>query len=254
MTVLGSAASCPGPGQACAGYFVEAAGARVLLDCGHGVLANLGKVEDPLSLDAVFISHHHPDHFADLYALQAMIRYAPEGPLEPLPLYLPEGLAEQLKGLLSERGAEEFDEAFVTLPLRAGETTTLGDFSVTPFAVEHSGPTLAFVVEADGVRVCYTADTSVSDGVRAAAAGADLLLAEATLPEAYAGAAPHLTAREAGEIARAAGAGALVLTHVWYTSDRAVLRREAEEAFGGPVGVASEFDTYEITCGAGGDD
>ena len=50
--------------------------------------------------------------------------------------------------------------------------------------------------------------------------GADLLLAEATLPEAYAGAAPHMTASQAGELAREAGARALVLVHVWPTNDR----------------------------------
>ena len=66
VTVLGSCASYPGAGQACAGHLVEGGGARVLLDCGHGVVANLGRALDPTTLDAVIISHAHVDHFADV--------------------------------------------------------------------------------------------------------------------------------------------------------------------------------------------
>jgi ribonuclease BN (tRNA processing enzyme) len=79
------------------------------------------------------------------------------------------------------------------------------------------------------------------------ARGVDLLLAEATLPQEYAGAAPHLTAAQAGELAREAEAGALVLVHVWPTNDRGATAREASASFGAPVVVANEFDVFEIT-------
>jgi ribonuclease BN (tRNA processing enzyme) len=126
LTVLGSAASYPGPGQACAGYLVEHDETHVLLDCGHGVVSNLGEVIDPLRLDAVFISHDHPDHFADIYALQALLRYAPEGPAEPLALYLPPGLFERMTCLLSERGAAELAAAFLLHDLADGESIRRG--------------------------------------------------------------------------------------------------------------------------------
>jgi ribonuclease BN (tRNA processing enzyme) len=183
-----------------------------------------------------------------------MIRYAPEGPHEPLPLYLPQGLWERLTCLLSGRGAEEFAEAFIPVTIHARERFDFGGLSVVPHSVEHTDPTFAFVLEADGVRVCYTADTAPCDGVYPAAEGVDLLLAEATLPDAFAGKAPHLTAAQAGEIARASGVRALVLTHVWYTNDRSRIEAEASAAFGGPVRVASEFDCFNISPTSGGDD
>jgi ribonuclease BN (tRNA processing enzyme) len=253
LTVLGSSASYAGPGRACAGYYLDAGGARVLFDCGNGTLSNLGTVEDPLGLDAVFVTHAHIDHFADIFALHAALRYAPEGPRAPMPLYLPAGLFERMKCLLSDRGAAEFDEAFVPVTLVSGEPVTLGELMVTPVAVEHTDPTFALVAQADGARLVYTSDTRPCGGVSAAAAGADLLLAEATLPEPFVGAAPHMTASQAGELARNAGARSLVLTHVWPTNDRELMSRLAAETFGGPVVVASELDSFDIAPKGGED-
>ena len=247
LTVLGSAASFAGPGQACAGHLLEAAGSRVLLDCGNGVVANLGRVIDPLTLDAVFITHDHPDHFLDVYALQALLRYAPEGPAAPLELRLPTGLFERMQCILSQRGAGELAAAFDARPLVAEEPVAIGRLTITPRKVDHTDHSYALVA-ADGVAtLCYTSDTSPGEATLRAACGCDLLLAEATLPEAYEGRAPHLTARQAGVLAREAGAGALVLTHVWATNDRALAASEAAAEFAGPVMVATELETYEVT-------
>ncbi len=246
LTVLGSAASSPGPGQACAGYLVEGGHAHVLLDCGNGVLSNLAGVIDPLTLDALLITHGHPDHVVDIYALQALIRYAPEGPVDPLELYLPSGLFERMTCLLSERGAKEFAAAFIAHDLCDGEPVTVGGLTITPHGVDHGTETFAFVVTDGDVKLCYSSDTLPGPRILEAARGCDLLLAEATLPEKYAGVAPHMTAAEAGILARDAEAGALVLTHVWPTNDRAKMLAAAGEVFDGPVSVAREFDTYEV--------
>ena len=247
LTVLGSAASTVGPGQACSGHHLEAGEARVLFDCGNGVISNLGTVGDPTALDAVFITHNHPDHYVDIYVLQAALRYAPEGPHAPIPLYAPPGLPERMKLLLSERGGRAFDDAFVTVPLVAGEAIEIGGLRVTPFEVVHTAPTFALRAECDGASMLYTSDTAPGEHAVIAARDVDLLLAEATLPEEYSGRAPHMTAAEAGRLARDANAGALVLAHVWPTNDRAEMARVAGVEFGGPVKVAEEFDVFDIT-------
>lgn len=246
LTVLGAAASFAGAGEACAGHLVTGGGACVLLDCGNGVLANLQKVADPYELDAVFITHHHSDHFVDIYAMQSMLRYAPEGPKPPLRLYVPEGLFETMGCILSERGVVEFAEAFEVHAMVTGQPIALADMVVTPALVDHTEPTFALIVEADGARLCYTSDTSMGERAVAAARHADLLLAEATLPEEYAGAAPHLTAREAGRLASEAQVGELVLTHLWPTNDRDETQRIAQEMFSGRTAVARELDVFEI--------
>lgn len=246
LTILGSAASWAGDGKACSGYLVEDEGTTILMDCGNGALANAASVTDVTSLDAVVISHTHPDHFADLYALQAALRFAPEGPVGSLPLYLPEGLWERLGSLLSERGRVQLAEAFEPHVISAGKTMSFGDITVLPHVVDHDGPTFAFMVEAGGARLGYTADTRDGKAVRDAVAGCDVLLAECTLPEEYAGMAPHLTATEAANLAVDCGAGMLLLTHLWPTADHERMLRRATTVFGGEVFLAEELMTVEI--------
>ena len=151
-----------------------------------------------------------------------------------------------MTALLSDRGASELAEAFDYTQLCADCPVVVKDLTVTARAVEHTYPTFALVAEADGVRLCYTADTSATDAVLEAARGADLLLCEATLPEEYEGAAPHLTSSQAGALAREADASALVLTHVWPTNDRSAMVVAAAAEFEGPVSVASEYSMYEV--------
>ena len=254
LTVLGSSASYPGPGRACAGHFLQAAGARVLLDCGNGVVSNLAQVIDPTVLDAVFVTHNHPDHYADLYVLHAALRYAPDGPRSPLPLYLPAGLWERIPLLLSERGAADIAEAFIPITLVAGQPVQIGGLSVTPHPVQHTDPTFALVAVADGATLTYTADTAPCGGVVEAARGADLLLAEATLEEAYEGVALHMTAKQAGTLAREAGVRALVLVHIWPTNDRELMARHATAEFGATAIVAQEFDEFDIANDPNGRD
>lgn len=246
LTILGSSASYAGPGQACAGYLVEGGGARVLFDCGNGVIANLGRVCDPLSLDAVFVTHAHPDHVCDIYALQSILRYAPQGPAAPLPLHLPAGAFDGLACMLSGRGREELAAAFIPHEHEAGITVIVGELAVTPVPVEHAGDTFALIAEEGPARLCYTSDTQATSAVLNAATGASILLAEATLPREYEGRAPHLTASQAGAIARMAGVRSLVLTHLWPTNDRDAAAAEASAEFNGPVHVASELDAYDI--------
>jgi ribonuclease BN (tRNA processing enzyme) len=254
VTVLGSSASYSGAFRACAGHYLEAGGARVLLDCGNGVLSNLAQLEDPTALDAVFITHNHPDHYADLYVLHAALRYSPEGPRPPMPLYLPPGLWERIPLLLSERGAADLEQAFVPMTLVGDEPVQIGELTITPIPVEHTDPTFALVAEADCAKLTYTADTAPCGGVERAARGADLLLAEATLAQPYEGLAPHMTAKQAGQLACDAGVRALALVHVWPTNDRARMARDASSTFGSQAIVAEEFDVFEINNANGRDD
>ncbi|MBE0475889.1 MAG: MBL fold metallo-hydrolase [Coriobacteriia bacterium] len=246
VTVLGSAASYAGPGQACAGYLIRSGEALVLTDCGNGVLANLGRVADPLALDAVIVTHRHPDHVLDLFSLQSLLRYAPQGPAPALPLYGPPGLMEMLGCMHDEKGRAELAASFEFEPLRDGEESLFGALSVRPVEVDHVDPTFALRLADDGGTMCYTSDTRYGEAVLDAARGCDLLLADATMPEAYAGRAPHMSAGECGRLASEAGAGRLVLTHVWPTNDRIEMAAQARRAFGGPVEVAEELADYDV--------
>ena len=246
LTVLGASASYAGAGQACAGHLVSSGETDVLLDCGHGVLANLGHVLDPMALDGVFISHAHPDHLVDLYSLQALLRYAPEGPAPPLDLFCPAGTVERMSCLLSEDGGREFAEAFRTRTLVAGEPVVVGALAVEPVAVDHGDDAFGFRVSDGAGTLFYTSDARHGPELVRAAEGTDVLLAEATLPAAYQGRAPHLTGEEAASVAEEAGVGRLVLTHLWPTADHGAILDGARRRFSGETTLAREFLEVDI--------
>lgn len=241
LTVLGFSASYPAPGTACAGYLVSCEDTKVLVDCGNGVLSKLGQVTDPLGLDAIVVTHAHPDHVADIYSVQAMLRYAPEGPAPPLSLYGPDDLLERVSCLLSEHGTEQLAEAFSFEAFRPGIEIRVGDIRITPFTACHGVETFALRIEGASGTLGYTADSAYCEELVRAAEGADLLVADATLPDVFAGAAPHMTGAEAGRVAFEAGVGKLLLTHLWPTADADEILREAREVFGGETLLASEF-------------
>jgi ribonuclease BN (tRNA processing enzyme) len=246
LTVLGSSASFAGPGQACSGYLIEEGGARLLIDAGNGTLSNAAAVTDVTHLDAAFVSHTHVDHFLDLFALQAALRFAPSGPVGSMPLYLPEGLWARMLALLPEHGAQQLREAFHAHTIADGQALTFGPLTVTAHAVDHDGPTFAFTVDGEAGRLVYTADTRIGTAARAAVHGADVLLAECTFEMRYAGRGPHLTPAEAAALAAESGASLLVLTHIWPTADRDQLLADARSAFAGEVLLAEELLTVNI--------
>ena len=69
LTVLGGCGAWPEAGQACSGFLVEHDGFRLVVDLGYATVPRLLERAAPGQVDAVFISHGHPDHCADLNPL-----------------------------------------------------------------------------------------------------------------------------------------------------------------------------------------
>ncbi|MDI3316433.1 MAG: MBL fold metallo-hydrolase [Bacillota bacterium] len=257
LEVLGFWGGYPGPGGASAGYLLsgeEAGGGEILLDCGSGVLGRLLASEglDGLRrLKAVFLSHLHHDHAADLGVLsQALVVESYRGfTRAPLPVYAPEQALERARFYLAGDPWTELR------PLRVGESVQEGAFRVEVAPARHPVPALALRVESGGASLVYTGDTATSPEVEALAAGSDLLLAEATLRAGEDGSrAGHLTAEEAGKMARRAGVAALLITHLPPFGDLERLEREAREAFAGPTRRAREGLSLEVGSERGRDD
>jgi ribonuclease BN (tRNA processing enzyme) len=250
LTVVGCSGSYPGPDSPASCYLLEADHEgrtwRVLLDLGSGALGTLHRFADPLTIDAVVVSHLHPDHYFDLSGLYVMWKYHPGGARPRIPVFGPAGVAEQVVrayGLAPEPGMRaEFDfHEYDDQPIR------LGPFTFWPTRVVHPVPAYGLRVEADGRTLAYSGDTGPCAQLVDLAKGADLLLCEAAF---RAGADNpvdlHLTGSDAGAAAAAAGVGRLVLTHIPPWHDRQVALAEARARFDGPIALAVTGATYEL--------
>ncbi|HEX9943731.1 MAG TPA: MBL fold metallo-hydrolase [Thermoanaerobaculia bacterium] len=246
LRVLGSSGGYPVPGNTSSGFLLENGAARLWIDAGNGTFAELQRVADFTRIDALLLSHLHADHCADVYPLHVAIRYGVGGGLR-IPLYAPPGSREVLAALLMEGGWEQLGEAFDFHTIDAGNTVELGGVRFSFLRTEHPVHTLAMRAETAGATLTYSADTGPGADLAGFARGSDLLLCEASYQEAHMGAPLHLSARQAAETARRAGARELALTHVWPTLDPRISLEEARAAAGDlPVRWAKPGEVFEI--------
>jgi ribonuclease BN (tRNA processing enzyme) len=237
ITVLGTDGSYPGPGGACSGYLLRAAGFATWMDAGSGTLANL-QTHIPLAdLDAVVVSHSHPDHWSDLEGLYIAMRYFVGR--RGLPVYAPEGLRDLVRG-------ETPDGTLDWRVVADGGTAEVGPARWNWSRTDHPVETLAARVAVGRRALAYSADTGPGWELSQLGEGIQLALVEASLSLEAEGSIQHLSARQAGATAAAAGAERLVITHLTPAIDRELARSEAEAAFGGPVEVAQVGETWAI--------
>jgi ribonuclease BN (tRNA processing enzyme) len=232
LTILGSSGGYSGPNNPTSGFLLEAGGARLWIDAGHGTFSALQRFEDYTQIDAVLVSHVHADHCVDLYALNIALRFHEQGVLRK-PLYCPLEVWERVPLLLgdSAEAKEGFHKTFDFHPVAAGEAVHIGDqpagIRASFLRTDHPNYCLAMRLESDEGILTYSADTGPGADLAGFAEGSDLLLCEATYQEGLVGAPVHLTARQAAETALRASVRDLVLTHVWPEFDP---RRSVEEA------------------------
>lgn len=234
VTVLGSCAAWPEPGRACAGFLVEHAGFRLVLDLGFGTLPRLLALCPNGTVDAVVITHQHSDHCVDLNGL-LRVRHYGERTLDRIPLYCPPGVAELVDSLEPEpRLTELFDVH--ELP----GTHKAGPFELTSVELPHYVTNAGVRLHAAHRTVAYTGDTGPSELLAELGRKADLYIMDATLQHQPEGQRFVLSAEEAGYWAAQAQARRLLLTHFWPGNDRGVSLRQAAAHFTGELLAADE--------------
>jgi len=248
LTVVGCSGSFPGPGSPASCYLVEADGFRMLLDIGNGAVGAMQRHLEVRDLDAVLVSHLHPDHCIDLLALYVARTYDPRRSYRSLPVHVPAGGAEHFARAYGKAEDPGLVSAFDFHEWSAG-AHQVGPFTVTVARMAHPVETWGMRVEHDGRVLTYSADTGPCDNLVTLARDADLALFESSFEadrDTHAPEALHLTGGEAGEAARLAGARRLVLTHLPPWNDPEVSRRAGEAAFAAPVELARQGAAYDV--------
>jgi len=247
LTVLGGSAASPNAGMGCAGLLIQTDRTRVVLDLGPGTLQELRRHTDFQTLDAVIVSHMHVDHVLDLLALRHALAYNPLPAPAPVPVWLPPGGVDHLaQATVPFDACDEPGRFAATVQVAEYDPArrlTIGDVVVTFAPAVHHIPAWAIRVQPSaGPALGYTGDTGPAADLAGFFAEVHVLVAEATLLEP--GVRPShergsLTATEAGELAVAAGAEILVLTHMWEELGLPAYLARAEAVFPGRIEMAA---------------
>jgi ribonuclease BN (tRNA processing enzyme) len=270
LTAIGTSGSFPGPTSPASCYLLEVEAERtyrVVLDLGSGALGPLQAHCSLAQLDAVVLSHLHPDHCLDLTGLFVHRSYDPQffcgdstvGTARPrLPVWGPAGTEHRIgsahhtdPGLspsADTAGVSELSAVFDFREVAPGAVFEIGPLRFEAFLVEHPVEAYALrVTGPEGQVLTYSGDSDECEGLVAAAAGADVFLCEAAFQEdrdTVRGI--HLTGRRAGRVASAAGAASLVLTHIPPWTDAGIVRTEAAGEYSGPIEVARPNASWTI--------
>jgi len=237
--------------QSCLAVFVG--GQFLLFDAGDGAQQAMEEQGLPVGdLDAVFLTHFHSDHMADLGG--GLSRSWILGRDTPIEVAGGSGVERVVDGFnLVYSPDEHYRQAHhgedllpsdvlmasarvIEDPGTGGsEVYEEGGVVVTAFAVDHSPvPTLGYRVDFAGRALGISGDTVDTEGLAALADGVDMLVSEAMDKEFVLDIACamerakdernskifrdvrtyHIDARELGPLAEAAGVGTLVLTHL----------------------------------------
>jgi len=248
VTVLGSCGAFPEPGRACSGFAVDWDGYGLVLDLGYATLPRLLAQWPDGAVDAVAITHEHPDHCVDLHGLFRIRLYGgPGGPR--VPLYCPPGVLDRLEGLEPD---VDLTAVFDVHPLPG--TYRVGPFELAGLPLPHFVPNAGIRVQTGEIALAYSGDTGPDPLLAELGRDTDLFILEATDRdgEARRPARNLMTSAEAGYWARRAGARRLLLTHFWPGNDRAASVAAASAEFGADVLAADE--DLVISLGQPGDD
>lgn len=261
LTILGSGTYQPELDRHSSSYLVETEKSKICFDFGRGAVDQLLKVGVHINqLDAIFISHWHPDHVSDLLPLLHITIAAP-GDLatdwiprkKPLKLYGPKETGERLDLLRKATFLDYFElKGNIEIQEIANDTIAGEDWQVKSYETTHiparikiETPALCFRLESGEKTLAYSGDTIETKGLENAIKNTDLAIIEAAWPDKV-DPKTHLTGTRAGKIAESNGVKKIVLTHMspLYMKDFGP-KKDAEEYFKGEVILAK--DLMEIT-------
>ncbi|MHC5794580.1 MBL fold metallo-hydrolase [Lacisediminihabitans sp. FW035] len=214
VTILGTATPYPRPDNPCSGYLVQHGATSIWADAGTGTLAELQRHLRLAELDAIWISHAHADHTADLLTAFYALRFADQAPPTAIPLIGPPGLVDRMVGFLGHRSEALIPEVFDVTEMRGWQERVIGDLALGWGPLDHGVPAFGLRVEAGGSVLAYSGDSAYCESLVELAEGADLFLCEAGTSQHPPDGAVHCTPEDAARLALTAGAKRLVLTHI----------------------------------------
>jgi ribonuclease BN (tRNA processing enzyme) len=235
------------PGALGACYLLRFQGSSLVLDLGQGTFSGLASIVDPGTVDAVVISHLHPDHFIDLVPFRHYLRW--EEPRRRVRVLAPAALARRLDALQEEAG---FAEAALDIERLSDGTVDAGPFRIDIRQITHTDSSFGFRVSVasagDAPGLVYSGDCGRAEDLDELARPGDTLLCEVSFgPGPIVPGPEHLDGPTVGDLARRVKASRVLLTHLMMGFDRAATIDSVRARFDGPVDLVDPG--FETTIG-----
>ena len=230
-------------GAAGASYLLRADSTSIVLDLGQGSFPRLAATLEPSTVDAVLVSHLHPDHFIDLVAMRHYLRWQFD-PERHVRVIAPAGLAGRIDALHDEPG---FTAATLDVELIPDELT-IGPFRIQATRVTHTADSHAYRISlGEGPALVYSGDCGRASDLLPLIEPGDWLLSEVSFgPGPVAADALHLDGPAVGDLAAASDAGRVLLTHLQMGFDPEATVASVRERYHGPVELVHPGSAFRI--------
>ena len=229
------------PERACSGYLVETGGKRIWLDAGSGTWRNLLGLIGFDTIDAIVLTHRHPDHTTDVFQCFHARRYGTAERLPKIPLFAPAETLDRLTAF-----STDLNESFDLEAVADGDSVELGG-AVSFVKMAHPVETLGVRIDSAGSVCAYSADSGPDADFETLAHGANVLLSQATFQDSDPEREGHTRASEPGSLADSVGVERLVLTHLPANRDLSLSLAQANASANGvDVSLASDGLRIEV--------
>ena len=251
ITLLGTAGSLIAKDKGCPAILIND---DLLLDCGEGTTQKLIQLDLIKNVKTICITHLHNDHFLGAFSL--LWHYWLSQRKEELKIIGPPQLKSTFETILElthtpEGMMSSFKVSYIELKETNTVQTINANYAIQYISVEHGFPAFAYRIENKGKSFCYSGDTKPTDNLKKIARDCDLLVCECTLPDdmhEFAHKHNHCTPSDVGEIAAAANAKKLVLTHIssFFLDRIDEFKKSAEKNFIKKVIIAEDLMELKI--------
>jgi ribonuclease Z len=157
----GTAGSVPTARRGMPGMLLRRGGDRLLFDCGEGTQRQLLRTVGLPDMQAVFLTHHHADHWLGLPGMLKSFDLRDRD--APLTVYGPPGTGELMRAMRIVYGRLRYP--FSVVELEAGESVAFDGYEVGAFNVRHRTHAFGYAIVEESRPGRFDAELAAELGV-----------------------------------------------------------------------------------------